>query len=571
MIRMTIKARLLAILISIIILMIFSIISATIVSNKNDQQAEYSKVRYLSYLIADEFRQTSMDLTRLSRSYIVTGKQEYLDAYWHIVKWRNGDTARPNGVDKALFPNHFKKQSDIMKELNFSSTELSLLDTAASYSNQLIAIESQALDSVKTGNFARGPKTPLEGESVNEFSLRIVFNQDYHNEITKIFEPVNRFFIALDKRTANELQISQDNVALWINVSFIMQITVALLAGLLIFVIIQILFKPLQDAISAMLNIAEGEGDLSKRLNEKGKTEISQLAHGFNIFASHIQNIVIELGSTIKDISDSSVQLSSTAHSTDQAIIEQKYGIEQVLVSLEQLLPAIQEVAANAVQSVDLANLSNEAATDGLKIVGRAITDINSLDSDIDNASQVIYSLAKDTDDIGSVLSVIRGIADQTNLLALNAAIEAARAGEQGRGFAVVADEVRTLAKRTQDATEEIQSMIEKLQQGATDAVQVMAHSKTRTLACVDNTKEVGNSLDKITTSVASITDVNNQIATATEEQNYTVEEIRRNVDSINQQVECTANGSKETASNSEHTIELTGQIKTLIQQFKTS
>jgi methyl-accepting chemotaxis protein len=568
---MTIKARLLAILTSIIILIIFSIISATIVSNKNDQQTEYSEVRYLSYLIADEFRQTSMDLTRLSRSYIVTGKQKYLDAYWHIVKWRNGDTARPSSADKALFPSLFKKQSDIMKELNFSSAELSLLDKAASYSNQLIAIETQALDSVKTGIFAKGPKIPLEGESVNEFALRIVFNQDYHNEITKIFEPVNRFFIALDTRTASELKTSQDSVALWMNVSFIMQITVAILAGLLIFVIIQILFKPLQDAISAMLNIAEGEGDLSKRLNEKGKTELSQLARGFNIFASNIQNIVIELGSTIKEISDSSVQLSSTVHSTDQAISEQKYGIEQVLVSLEQLLPAIQEVAANAVQSVDLANLSNEAATDGLKIVGRAITDINSLDSDINNASQVISSLAKDTDDIGSVLSVIRGIADQTNLLALNAAIEAARAGEQGRGFAVVADEVRTLAKRTQDATAEIQSMIEKLQQGATDAVEVMTQSKTRTLACVDNTKEAGNALDKITTSVSSITDVNNQIAAATEEQNYTVEEIRRNVDSINQQVECTANGSKETASNSEYTIELAGQIKTLIKQFKTS
>jgi methyl-accepting chemotaxis protein len=568
---MTIKARLLAILTSIIILIIFSIISATIVSNKNDQQTEYSEVRYLSYLIADEFRQTSMDLTRLSRSYIVTGKQKYIDAYWNIVKWVNGDYARPSSADKALFPNLFKKQSDIMKELNFSSAELSLLDKASSYSNQLIAIETQALDSVKAGNFAKGPKIPLEGESVNEFALRIVFNQDYHNEITKILEPVNRFFIALDTRTASELKTSQDSVALWMNVSFIMQITVAILAGLLIFVIIQILFKPLQDAISAMLNIAEGEGDLSKRLNEKGKTELSQLARGFNIFASHIQNIVIELGSTIKEISDSSVQLSSTVHSTDQAISEQKYGIEQVLVSLEQLLPAIQEVAANAVQSVDLANLSNEAATDGLKIVGRAITDINSLDSDINNASQVISSLAKDTDDIGSVLSVIRGIADQTNLLALNAAIEAARAGEQGRGFAVVADEVRTLAKRTQDATAEIQSMIEKLQQGATDAVEVMTHSKSRTLACVDNTKEVGNALDKITTSVVSITDVNNQIAAATEEQNYTVEEIRRNVDSINQQVECTANGSKETASNSEHTIELAGQIKTLIKQFKTS
>jgi methyl-accepting chemotaxis protein len=202
--------------------------------------------------------------------------------------------------------------------------------------------------------------------------------------------------------------------------------------------------------------------------------------------------------------------------------------------------------------------------------VDASIDNINLLQSDIDTASGVIDRLANDSDAIGSVLDVIRGIADQTNLLALNAAIEAARAGEQGRGFAVVADEVRTLAKRTQDSTSEIQIMIEKLQHGAKEAVERIAFSKERAIACVENSKESGDALNEITQSVASISQINHQIAAATEEQNNAIEEIRRTVEVINEHVEETAAGSRETASNSQHTTELSSKIQLLVGKFKT-
>jgi methyl-accepting chemotaxis protein len=567
---MRIKTRLIAILVAIMVLMLIAILCQEITTYKNEDQKESSRNRYLSYLLADEFRQTSMDLTRLSRTYVVTGEQKYWDAYNDIVNWRAGNKARPSNVNESLYPGQLIKQSDIMAELEFSRKEFDFLEQASENSNLLIATETQAMASIKAGRIISGPFKPYSGESVKAFSLRIVFDNQYHNEVRAIFAPVDRFFKALDQRTATNLIQSQDSASLWLKAGLASQIMVALLIISLIFFIMQALFKPLQSAINAMLNIGEGDGDLSKRLRESGTNELSTLGRGFNLFANQIQHVVIELRQVIDDISSSSIQLSVTANSTDRAVTEQKVGIEQLLVALEQILPAVQEVAINAAQGAELAHSSDVAACKGLKVVDEAIQNINLLQSDIDSAAGVINKLAQDSDDIGSVLDVIRGIADQTNLLALNAAIEAARAGEQGRGFAVVADEVRTLAKRTQDSTSEIQVMIEKLQLGAKNAVQRMDQSKSRALACVDNSRDSGDSLVKITESVASISNINQQIAAATEEQNTAIEEIRRTVEVINEHVELTAAGSKETASNSEYTTELSAKIQLLVGKFKT-
>lgn len=456
-----------------------------------------------------------------------------------------------------------------MAELDFSAREFTLLNEASNNSDALIATEDQAMRSIRQGRIVEGPHQALPSESVKDFAVRIVFDQTYHDEVTGIMTPVNAFFAALDKRTAGELNASRSSAERWWTISLALQLAMAVLVVVLAVFTLQKLFKPLQFAIDAMLNIGDGEGDLTKRLEQRGNNEITALARGFNLFASHIQNVIIELRHAVEEIAHSSAELNSTANSTDQALLKQKQGIEQVLVSISQILPAVEEVAKNASEGLDQASLADTAASEGLLVVNEVNGSISELEIDMDNASRVISKLAKDTEEIGSILDVIRGVADQTNLLALNAAIEAARAGEQGRGFAVVADEVRTLAQRTQDSTAEIHTMIEKLQTGAQNAVEVINQSKARTDACVENSQTASQALQEISASVDAINAISQHIAAATEEQTAAIASIQDSVDSINQEVENTSAASQQTSGTSEGTSKLAGHLQGLVSQFK--
>ncbi|MDA9004072.1 methyl-accepting chemotaxis protein [bacterium] len=566
---MTIKSRLLIFLLSAAALIFSAIFTQHLAVKGNEDQSKSSDLRYLSYILADEFRQTSMDLTRLGRTFVSTGDKQYWNAYWDIVKWRNGEIARPAYVDESLYRGEVKKQIDIMKELSFSEEEFSLLGEASKNSNSLIATEDQAMKSILEGKVVDGPFKAKEGESVNAFALRILFDANYHKEVARIMDPVNQFFNVLDKRTADSLSDTQSALKSWMNISFVSQIMTAAILAALFFFVVHFLFKPLNEIVRAMLNIGEGEGDLKQRLNDEGDHEIAQLGRGFNSFATNIQNVITTLKVTIEEISGSSSQLGQTVKHNNKAVATQKHEIEALLKAIDGLESDIANMAASAADGVTQASSSDKDATQGRKVVSDAVDNIHLLEKDIVQASDVIHKLAQDTDNIGSVLDVIRGIADQTNLLALNAAIEAARAGEQGRGFAVVADEVRTLAKRTQDSTAEIQKMIELLQVQAQDAVGVMSQSQSRTEACVQHTQEAGRSLGQIADRVSAISSINTSIASAADKQSATMQTFKKAIYTINSQVDETVEMSKATASSSEKTAGLIGQITSMVKPFK--
>jgi len=331
----------------------------------------------------------------------------------------------------------------------------------------------------------------------------------------------------------------------------------------------RMIVNPINETVEAMNEIAAGEGDLTKRLDVKGRDEISDLSRGFNA--------IIELiHSTIRNVTDASAQLaaaaeelSATSASANENVIKEKNQLDQIATAMTELSSTAQEVAGNADSAATGTQQADEQASEGRGIVSQTMNAINNLASEVDSASTTIKQLEEDTEQIGTVVEVIRGIAEQTNLLALNAAIEAARAGEQGRGFAVVADEVRSLANRTQQSTQEIQDMIERLQVGAQNAVQVMDNGKNQATMTVEKAAEADVSLNQISGSITEVFNMNTQIAEAVRQQGMVTEEVNSNIVTLSAVAQETETGSQHIAAASDELSSLAYQLQTIIGKFK--
>ena len=335
------------------------------------------------------------------------------------------------------------------------------------------------------------------------------------------------------------------------------------------FFISRAIVSPLAETKAAMEDIASGNGDLTKRINVRGNDEIAQLANAFNHFASKVQEIVREVSNITIRVASASERMTVVTEETRKGADRQQQETDEVAIAVNEMAASGQEVARNANSAAEAAHNADVAADNGRQVVGHTIEAIDSLAREVKEAGIVIDRVEKDSESIGGVLDVIKGIAEQTNLLALNAAIEAARAGEQGRGFAVVADEVRTLASRTQQSTAEIQTMIERLQSGTRDAVSVMDQSREMAEATVGQAAKAGTSLEEINSAVTTIKDLNSQIACSAEEQSAVAEEINQKVVRISDITDQTAAGAQQTSSASNELNQLAETLKLLVGQFK--
>ncbi len=327
--------------------------------------------------------------------------------------------------------------------------------------------------------------------------------------------------------------------------------------------------RPLKQMVAMLDDIAQGEGDLTRRLVSDRADELGAIARGFNTFLSKLQGMITQVVTSVQSVSDSSEHTADIAIRTNQGVHKQMSEIDQVATAVHEMTATAQDVARNATQAAQAASHADQAASQGMQIVRDTSTSIGALAVEIGKAVGVVQTLAKDSENINAILTAIRGIAEQTNLLALNAAIEAARAGEQGRGFAVVADEVRNLAQKTQQATEEIQAMIQQLQQGTRDVVRVMEDSQHRTDESVQHAAKAAQALETITQAVSVINDMNTQIASAAEEQSSVADDINRNVINIGQVANEVASGADESSAASAGLTKLAEQQRRLINQFR--
>lgn len=320
--------------------------------------------------------------------------------------------------------------------------------------------------------------------------------------------------------------------------------------------------------VNEMLNIVSS-GDLSMKLDETGNDEFAQLSRNCNLLIDSLRNLIEGIVNRSAQLAAAAEQTSAVTAQSTTAIEEQRNQLEQAASATTEMSSTAQSVLASANDALGEIKHADDEAERVKVISSRNRKTIELLANEVDAAAQVINQLQQDSASIGSILDVIRSIADQTNLLALNAAIEAARAGEQGRGFAVVADEVRTLASRTQTSTSEIQTMIEALQTGAGKAVTVMDAGKSKASDCVNQSEEADKALEVITHAVHEAFDRSSQIATAAEEQSVVAHEISENLESIVTIAEQTSAGSQQTAISSSEVARLAEELQQSVQEFK--
>lgn len=345
---------------------------------------------------------------------------------------------------------------------------------------------------------------------------------------------------------------------------------IALLVGVLAaWMMTRQIIVPLRQTLSAAGRIAKG--DLSQDLCVERRDEMGQLQHSMQTMTLSLRELIRGIGDGVIQLASAAEQLSAVTEQTSAGINDQKLETDQVATAVNQMSATVQEVANSAQLASDAAAHADQQARSGDSVVGEAIDQIEHLAREMGNSTQAMSMLKQESGKIVGVLDVIKSVSQQTNLLALNAAIEAARAGEAGRGFAVVADEVRSLAQRTQESTEEIEELIAALQNGTQQVASTLDASRTLTDNTVDLSRRAGAALEQITRTVASIQDMNRAIATASEEQSVVAEQINRNIMSVRGISEQTAAASEQTAASSVELARLGSQLKALVGKFRVS
>jgi len=343
-------------------------------------------------------------------------------------------------------------------------------------------------------------------------------------------------------------------------------ITGLLLVSIGAWYLVRLITRP----IYAMRDVLEqvDNGDLTHQVDYQSDDEIGEMAFTLNKSIASQRQMIGTVSGVVDQVATAGEEMSSITMQTSQTIEEQRSQTEQVATAMNEMTATVQEVATNIANTASAAMEANEQTSEGTLVVQKTIDEIDKLSQQVEISSKSINEVEKHSEAINSVLDVIKGIAEQTNLLALNAAIEAARAGEQGRGFAVVADEVRTLAGRTQESTEEINTMIEKLQTGSRHAVKVMDQSLSQTKLAVKYASESGSALQTIATAVDKINEMSTQIASAAEEQSAVSEEINKNIVSINDMSNQTAEGASQTSMASDELAKMAGELQGLVGHF---
>lgn len=395
--------------------------------------------------------------------------------------------------------------------------------------------------------------------------LSVKMNENYDNT----FKNLTDFKDVRTKAFQTDIQEASDSGESTVVIGGVMALLTIILLFATAVPIVNGIKGSIVQVVDSLKDIAQEDGDLTVRIQSNNKDEIGDLVHWFNQFMEKLQGVVKDIVNASLPLSQLAQNLNQLTDDTNKTIDIQQRAAGHAKTAVDEMTASVSAVAESAAEAASAAGDASAAADDGQTVVNDTVHRIQELASNVEDTAEVIRKLEADSNQVGVVLDVIKGIAEQTNLLALNAAIEAARAGEQGRGFAVVADEVRTLASRTQQSTEQIQKTIEQLQSAARSAVGVMAKGTEQATTSVETANKAGASLTVITETISRITSMNDQIARSTGDQQNVAKTISNNVDEIHSRTEETASSSKELASVGAELAQLAQHLEGIAKQFK--
>ncbi len=497
-----------------------------------------------------------------------------------------GDTAdnavvKVAEIEKALLQGDNVSQFNSVVDLGKLIQQARFQVRGYTYSGKTEA-EQPALDAIDNalkkitelnGQVPEQYATNLQQASVSLQAYRAAVSQFRDSQVAsaaamKIMAAQGDVLLDRSKKLTVSQTLVRDNDAAQAKQVLLLATGLAMIFGLVAaWAITRQIVLPLNQTLQVAERIASG--DLSHNLESARQDELGQLQRAMQRMTLGLRELIGGISDGVTQIASAAEQLSAVTEQTSAGVNSQKVETDQVATAMNEMAATVQEVARNAEQASEAAVAADQQAREGDKVVAEAIAQIERLATEVGNSTLAMGDLQRESDKIGSVLDVIKSVAQQTNLLALNAAIEAARAGEAGRGFAVVADEVRSLAQRTQKSTEEIEELIVGLQSGTQQVATIMDNSRGLTDSSVELTRKAGVSLENITRTVSNIQSMNQQIAAAAEQQSAVAEEISRSIVNVRDVSEQTATASDETAKSSVELARLGSQLQQMVSHFR--
>ncbi|MFM5471044.1 methyl-accepting chemotaxis protein [Aeromonas veronii] len=521
-------------LLSVITLILLSLVFFAY-SWAGKQLEESYRQQYVSYLLADELRQSSDDLTRLGRTYVITKDPAYEQQYMRILAIRNGEQPRPDGYNRIYWDfvaangqnprpdsNVRRGLIDLMKDAGFTDGELAKLNEAKNNSDALVNTEVAAFKLVQQS----------DGDLVanQQKAIAMMHDKAYHQNKGRIMSPIDDFYVMMEQRNHEAVESAIANT------DMLRYLFIAL--GLVLMFFLWRTYRSLLDLVGTSVEQLKtdlhmmAEGDFSRpiKVPAGSKESLIGLLGGMQ---TTLKEIIAKVSHSTEELSHSADSIAQIAEQTAQFATDQQTSTQTMAAAIEELVVSISHLSDNATHADELSKVSANTLEEGSGVIKETLGSIENISTTVGDAASTISELNGHTQQISEIIGVIRGIADQTNLLALNAAIEAARAGEQGRGFAVVADEVRNLASRSAASTQQITGMISKIQSGADASIRSMENTVNNVSRGVTLANQTGEAIASIQSHASNLTGLMGEISHTLREQSTAANEVVSTVGNI--------------------------------------